>query len=233
MIAAWTPPLRRTASPDGPLRAADEATGPRVAYQGEPGAFGEAAIVRHWGASAVAVSADTFARAIELLLAGRTDRSVIPSWNSSIGPIAGVQALLDEHGARIEVVGEIVMPVHHALLALPGATLDSVRAVGSHHAALGQCAGYLAARPQLTAYEAYDTAGAARELAALVGGAPRGQVRPWYADVPGAAPETLAAIASETAAERHGLIVLERRIQDHRENETRFVVLQRRGEGQQ
>jgi len=229
MIAAWTPPLRRTTSPNGPLRAAGAGIGPRVAYQGEPGAFGEAAIGQHWDGAAVPVSAGTFARVLDLLLAGSVDVAILPSWNSSIGAIPGVADLIHEHRAHAEVVDEISLSVRHALLALPGASMESVRAVGSHPAALGQCARYLAGLPHVTPYEAYDTAGAARELAALVGGAPRGVGTPWYAAVPGAAPETLAAIASETAGERHGLVVLARDIQDNPENETRFAVVRRHG----
>jgi len=231
MSAAWTPPLRRTTTPNGPLRSVGAAVGPRVAYQGEPGAFGEAAIGQYWNDAAVPVSAGTFSRVLGLLLAQRVDVAVLPAWNSSIGPIAGVQELLYESRSSIEVIDEISLSVRHALLALPGASMDSVRAVGSHPAALGQCARYLETLPHVRPYDAYDTAGAARELAALVGGAPRGLGQPWYADVPGAAPETLAAIASEAAGERHGLVVLARDIQDNAENETRFVVLRRREGG--
>ena len=225
---AWTTPLRRSALPNATLRVTGAAAGPRVAYQGEPGAFGEAAIAQHWGGAAVAVGVTTFAGVLRLLLARAVDAAVLPAWNSTIGPIGGVQELLYEHAAYAEVVGEVSVNVHHALVALPGASLASVRAVGSHPAALGQCERYLGSLPGVTAHVAFDTAGAARELAALVGAAPRGLGSPWYAHVRDAAPETLAAIASESAAERHGLVVLARYVQDDPDNETRFVVLRRR-----
>jgi prephenate dehydratase len=214
---------------DTPLRAAGaKPAGPRVAYQGEPGAFGEAAIVRHWEGAAVAVGAPTFGRTIALLLARDVDAALVPVWNSTIGPIVAAQEVLYEHASALRLGDEVALSVQHALLALPGASLASIRAVGSHPAALGQCARFFAERPTLVACEAFDTAGAARELAALVGGAARGLAAPWYADVADAAPETLAAIASEGAAERHGLVVLARNIQDSDENETRFVVVCRR-----
>ncbi|WP_025411428.1 prephenate dehydratase domain-containing protein [Gemmatirosa kalamazoonensis] len=211
----------------GPLRAVGAALGPRVAYQGEPGAFGEAAIAQRWEGHAVAVGATTFPRVIGLLLARQVDLAVLPTWNSTIGPILGAHELLYDNRTRVEVIDEVALPVHHAVLALPGASLASVRAVGSHHAALGQCARFFAEHPLVTAYEAFDTAGAARELAALVGGAPQGLTPPWYASVPQAAPETLAVIASEAAAQRHGLVVLASAVQDHADNETRFAVLRR------
>lgn len=230
MIAAWTPPLHRPA-PDAPLRAIGAAAGPRVAYQGEPGAFGEAAVAQHWNRAAVPVGVPTFAQTLAMLLSRRVDAAVLPVSNSAIGPIAGVQELLYERADRLHVVDEVVVLVQHALVALPGATAASLRAVGSHPAALGQCAGWLARHPHATPYEAFDTAGAARELASLVDRPARGLARPWWADVPDAAPETLAAIASEGAAERYGLVIVERAIQDDARNETRFVVLRRREKG--
>jgi prephenate dehydratase len=214
--------------PNAPLRALGAAApGPRVAYQGEPGAFGEAAIVQHWRGAAVPVGARTFADVLALLVSRRVDEAALPVSNSAIGPITAAQEVLYENAARVEVVDEIVVPVQHALIALPGASLATVRAVGSHPAALAQCAGRLEAMG-VTVCEAFDTAGAARQLAALVGGASMGLTKPWYAGLPGAAPETLAAIASEMAAERHGLVVLARSIQDDATNETRFAVLRRR-----
>jgi prephenate dehydratase len=233
MIAAWSTPLARSARDarhDVRLARHDAAVAPRVSYQGEPGAFGEAAIVRHWHGAATPVGTSSFARAIALLLARRVDAAVLPHWNSAIGEIAGVAALLREHADRLVVVDEVAIPVQHALLALPGATIDSIRAVGSHPAALAQCARFLAEHPRVVQCVATDTAGAARQLASLVGAAPKGTALPWYVRVDGVAPESLGAIASEWTAERYGLVVLARGIQDDAENETRFAVVSRRAE---
>lgn len=228
MIAAWTPPLARLTTPDAPLRTIGATTVPRVAYQGEPGAYGELAVRQRWADAATALGVATFAHAVALLRAGRVDAIVLPLRNTTIGPIHDAEAALAPHADELRVVGEIVVPVRHALIALPGATRDSIRAVGSHPAALAQCARFLGARPHVTTHEAFDTAGAARQLAALVGGAPRGLSTPWYAEVPNASPECLAAIASESAAERHGLVVLARDVQDRADNATHFVVVARR-----
>jgi hypothetical protein len=54
------------------------ATPPRVAYQGEPGAYGEMAIAREWRGAATAVAAPTFADTIGLLGRGRVDYAIIP-----------------------------------------------------------------------------------------------------------------------------------------------------------
>ncbi|MBV9881063.1 MAG: hypothetical protein JO180_11235 [Gemmatirosa sp.] len=227
MIAAPTSPLPHDAAPNRAAPAVE--TGPRVAYQGEPGAFGDAAISSHWNGTGVAIGLPTFAEVVASLIAGDVDAALLPVWNSSIGTIAQAQGLVDEHTDRIEIVDEVVTPIRHALLALPGASVDSLRAVGSHPAALGQCTRLFADHPRIVAHEAFDTAGAARELAALVGAAPRGSTPPWYAGIAGASPETLGAIASTAAAARHGLVVLATDLQDRADNHTRFVVVRTRG----
>ena len=162
MIAAWTPPLRRVTPSAAPRAIGTRPSGPRVAYQGEPGAFGEAAVERHWSGGAIATGTPSFARALELLVARGVDLAVIPVSNSTIGAIPSVRELLDAHADAVHQVDEIVLPVRHALVALPGASLDSVRVIGSHFAALAQCAGFLRARPEVSTREAFDTAGAAR-----------------------------------------------------------------------
>ena len=62
---------------------------PRVAYQGEPGAYGEQAIAREWGGAATAIGAPTFRDALSLLGSDGADFAMIPVWNSTIGDIQG------------------------------------------------------------------------------------------------------------------------------------------------
>ncbi len=226
MIAAWTPPLRRITTPNAPLRAIGTTPGPRVAYQGEPGAYSELAAQRQWRGEATTTGVASFGQALALLRAGRVDLTILPRANTTIGLIPGVAELLAQHD-DVRVVDELVLPVRHALLALPGATLRTLRAIGSHRAALAQCGRFLAALPHAAPYDAFDTAGAARQLAALVGGAPRGLSTPWFDAVPHASLESLAVIASESAAERHGLVVLARDVQDRADNATHFVIVAR------
>ncbi len=72
-----------------------------------------------------------------------------------------VDALIRSH---LSVVGEVLLPVRHQLLALPGVARSEVRSVASHRQALAQCEAYLA-RTGWTVVVADDTAGAARQLA--------------------------------------------------------------------
>lgn len=199
----------------------------RVGFQGEPGAYGSAAIELRWNGDATPVGAPTFARVIGLLLERSVDVAVLPVWNSTIGDVRAAQEPLYESGPRLEVVDEILLPVRHALLARPGASLATLRAVGSHPVALAQCTRFFAERPAIGACDAADTAGAARELAAFDLAA----TDAWYAAVPNATSESLGVIASEAAAARYGLTVLLTDVQDQSDNATRFVVVRRRGAG--
>lgn len=199
-----------------------------VAYQGRPGANGEAAVAAYWGGTARAVAARSFPALVAAVADGGVDFGVVPMWNSTIGPIREAVDALDGVADRVVRVGELTVPVRHALLALPGATLGAVRAVGSHRAALAQCRDFLGAHRAITPIVAWDTAGAAEELASMpddrrdAGDAP---AEPWYRMVPGATPESLAVIASPAVAGRFGLSVLADDIQDDPRNATRFAVV--------
>ena len=98
-------------------------------------------------------------------------------------------------------------PGSHCLLALPGASLERIRWIESHPAALAQCSHWLQASG-IRARAVGDTAGAARSIAT-------------DRDF------TRAAIASADAAEIYGLAVIAREIADDPENRTRFVIVRR------
>jgi prephenate dehydratase len=107
----------------------------------------------------------------------------------------------------LAVVGELLLPIRHHLLVLPGVAIDDVEWVASHWQALSQCERFLTGRGWEIVPSA-DTAGAARELAA------RGDPH-------------AAAVASERAAARYSLEIVARDIQDSPHNVTRFAILAR------
>jgi prephenate dehydratase len=181
-----------------------------VAYQGEPGAFGEEAILGAFGGGAVeAIPVSTFSAVCDAVEFGTADAGVLPLENSLAGTVGdALDALAD---GSLVVIGEVLVPIRHHLLVLPGVTLDEVEWVASHWQALAQCRRFLADRGW-EVVPAADTAGAARELAA------RGDKR-------------AAAVASERAAETYGLEVAARDIADSPHNVTRFAVLSRPGDG--
>jgi prephenate dehydratase len=197
----------------------------RAAYQGIAGAYGEEAVRRAWHGRARAVPSGTFDEALDELACGRVERAVIPIANSAIGPVTPALEALDARGAAITIIREVEIPVRHCLLALPGASFDDVRFVGSHPAALAQCTRLFADRPELAACAAFDTAGAARELSMFGEPARSSTSEVWYGSLSVHGPKRLAAIASAAAARRYGLSILRAGVQDDPSNVTRFVVV--------
>lgn len=174
-----------------------------VAYQGEPGAFGEEAVLGWFGDAVTPIPMPTFSAVCAAIESRTADAGVLPLENSVAGTVGDALDALAKGSQR--VVGELLLPIRHQLLVLPGVAKDDVRRVSSHWQALAQCERFLSAHAW-HAVPAADTAGAARELAAS-------------GDSAGAA------IASRTAAERYGLEIVAADIQDADDNVTRFAVL--------
>lgn len=175
-----------------------------VAFQGERGAYGHLAIERLWGTRAWVMPCWSFDDVIAAVRSGKAGYAVLPVHNEIIGEIRGVRASIARSG--LEALGEVRQAVRHCLLGVPGATLDAVTSAFSHPAALAQCSAFLARNRAIVAREAYDTAGAARDVAA------RGHRHE-------------AAIASEACAARYGLQLLARDIGDREDNVTTFAVV--------
>jgi len=178
----------------------------RVAFQGELGANSDEA------ARAVYPRGETVPRralrdVFDALVGGTVDAAVVPVENSHAGAIADTYDLLLEHRARLYVVGEYMLRVHHHLLALPGQSLAEIRTVSSHPQALAQSDRYLSTL-DARVEPAYDTAGAARRIA--------------EEGLRGAA-----AVASRGAASVYGLDILAENIETNADNYTRFLVLER------
>lgn len=178
----------------------------RIAFQGEPGAYGEEAILGYFGGdTAEAVPVTTFSAVCDAVATGSADGGVLPLENSLAGTVG--DALDALAAGSLTVVGEVLQPIHHHLLLLPDAEEAMVQQVTSHWQALAQCEGFLSTHPWKVVPTA-DTAGAARQLAAE-------------------RDPHVAAIASERAATLYGLRIGARDIQDATENVTRFAVIAR------
>ncbi|WP_240937970.1 prephenate dehydratase [Nocardioides sp. JQ2195] len=179
-------------------------TAKKIAYQGEPGANSDIAcrdVHPDWEPLPCASFEDAFAA----LQDGYADLAMIPIDNSSNGRVADIHHALP--GSGLHIVGEYFLPIHFQLLAVPGATRESIKTVHSHIHALGQCRRIiheLDAKP----VTAGDTAGSAREVAES--GDP-----------------TRASLATALAGEIYGLETLATDVEDEEHNTTRFVVLSR------
>jgi len=176
----------------------------RVAFQGEPGAFSEAAAIQLLGDAIRTVPRATFEAAFTAIGEGSADALLAPVENSLAGSVVRVFDLLME--SRLAIVAETILPIEMQLIAAPGASLSDIRSVASHPMALAQCERFFAAHLQWKRVPAEDTAGSVRE--ALSSG-----------------DKSRAAIAGRRAAEHYHGVILAERIQDNAENFTRFVLL--------
>jgi arogenate/prephenate dehydratase len=174
----------------------------RLAYQGEPGAYSEAA-ARLYSPHADTLPCKTFDEVFDAVLQKRATHGIVPMENSIGGTIHRNYDLLVDH--EIPITGEVELDVVHCLQALPGTTIDEVKIVYSHPQALAQCEQYLKALG-VTVEAVYDTAGGAKLVAEQ--------------QLKGAA-----ALASRRAAEVFGLEVLQEAVQDFEYNITRFFVI--------
>jgi prephenate dehydratase len=176
----------------------------RLAYMGEPGAFGEAACLLA-DPAAVPTPFPTAQAAVDAVRAGACAAVVLPVHNSVAGPVHAITAMLPASG--LDTVAHIDVPITMALLAAPGTTLRQIRTVTSHPIALAQCS-RLIARLGLASEPALTTTAAAAALAR-------------------APALDRAVLAAPRAAAHYGLLILASDIGDDPRAMTRFAVLQR------
>src|ERR1700745_2257252 len=135
---------------------------PRVAFQGEHGAFSEAAAFQLLGEEITTVPRATFDAAFRAINEGAADAVLAPVENSLAGSVVRVFDLLLE--SRLAIVAETILPIEMQLIALPGASPDDIRSGASHPMALAQCERFFAAHPNWRRVPAEDTAGSVREM---------------------------------------------------------------------
>ena len=177
---------------------------PRVAFQGERGAFSEEAAVKLLGEEIQLVPRPTFEALYASIQDSFADLILAPIENSLAGSVHRSYDLLVESGLHIQA--EVVIPIVHNLIGVPGATFERITQVSSHPVALAQCERFFATHPSIKRVAADDTAGSVR-------------------DVMQAGDPTKAAIASRRAAPVYGATILKEHLEDHPENYTRFLLL--------
>ena len=174
-----------------------------VGYQGEAFSYSDRAAGELFP-DRERVGFENFVGAFEALVSGEMGRLVLPIENSTTGSVLPVLDQLVAGGAKI--VAEHYVEVRHAVLGVPGASLDEIISIRSHPEALSQAGGAIARRGWQPV-PVNDTAGAVRMIAE------RGD-------------PTRAALAPPEAAAPHGLEILLTDVVDKLHNTTRFVVLE-------
>ena len=176
----------------------------RIAFQGERGAFSEEAAVKLLGEDIQLVPRTTFELLYSSIKDGAADYILAPIENSLAGSVHRSYDLLITSGLHIQA--EVVIPIVHNLIGIPGATFENITQVSSHPVALAQCEKFFASHPENKRVAPDDTARSVRE-------------------VMGAGDPTKAGIASKRAAKVYGGVILREHLEDHPENYTRFLLL--------
>jgi chorismate mutase/prephenate dehydratase len=185
------------------IEACRKIQGVAVAFQGEPGAFKEEAAFRFFGESTKGVPYDTLDEVFEAVEVSAVPFAMVPVENSLEGSITRAYDLLLD--SPLMVCGETELRISHCLIALEGASLDTIKRVYSHPQALGQCRNFLK-HLNSELVPASDTAGSVRMI--------KDEVR-----------LDCAAVAGARAAKIYGLRIIAREIEDNPHNFTRFFVL--------
>src|SRR5688572_20224721 len=189
----------------------------RVAIQGIATSFHEVAAFTYFDEPIETVECLSFHQLCESLKHGKADTAVMAIENSIAGSILPNYFLLQDY--HFTIAGELYLPIHMHLLALPGVKLKEITCIESHPMAIRQCSEYLHAlnaglpeRQGVEIRESDDTALSAKRVKELK-------------------LKNTAAIANEHAAKKYGLQILEKRIETHKKNFTRFLILTKRSNG--
>ncbi|MBR4755882.1 MAG: prephenate dehydratase, partial [Bacteroidales bacterium] len=180
----------------------------RIAIQGYRGCFHEQAARDFYserGEDLAIVECPTFESLFVALSSGRADAAVIAIENTISGGLLPNFELLRAHPYRIK--GEIYIPIHQNLMALPGQKLEDIKEVRTHYMAINQTRLFFERNcPWITMVESEDTAKSAIDISTqgLKG---------------------VGAIASELAARQNGLEILAEGIETYKQNFTRFLIL--------
>jgi prephenate dehydratase len=179
----------------------------KIAIQGIATSFHEVAALTYFEGPIETVECLSFHALCESLKNGTSDFAVMAIENSIAGSILPNYFLLQSY--HFTIIGELYLPIHMHLLTLPGVKLEDIKCIESHPMAIRQCTEYIHSLNGIEVRESDDTALSAKRVAELK-------------------LKDTAAIANEFAAKKYGLQILEKRIETHKKNFTRFLVLARR-----
>jgi len=179
----------------------------KVAIQGIATSFHDMAARTYFHEPVEIAECLTFHSLCEKLKHGDADFAVMAIENSIAGSILPNYFLLQNY--HFSIAGELYLPIHMHLLALPGVKKEDIRSIESHPMAIRQCSEYIHSLNGIEIKESDDTALSAKKIR-------QRKLR------------DTAAIGNELTAKKFGLAILERRIETHKKNYTRFLILSRK-----
>ncbi len=182
----------------------------KIAIQGIATSFHEVAALTYFNEPIETVECLSFHQLCESLKNGASDYAVMAIENSIAGSILPNYFLLQDY--HFNIIGELYLPIHMNLLVLPGTKITDIKTIESHPMAIRQCSEFLHSLNGVEIRESDDTALSAKRVKELK-------------------LKNTAAIANEFAAKKYGLTILEKRIETHKKNFTRFLVLAKRSNG--
>ena len=173
----------------------------RISFQGERGAYSEAAATAFFADKIETIPCATFTEVLKNTENGASDYSVLPVENSLEGSVGeSIDLLLS---TKLSAIGEIYHRIHHCLIGT--GLIGDIREVFSHPQALGQCRQFIQEN-SLKTIPSYDTAGSVKIIKELD-------------------KNSVACIASKNAAEIFDVPVIQEGVEDNANNYTRFLVL--------
>ena len=176
----------------------------RLAYLGPPGTYSEEAAMLY-DSDAELVAATTLPGVVQSVHNGDADEAIVPVENSLEGTVTFTADLLIQE-MTLKIKSELVLPIHHCLLAKPGVNAEDVEVVYSHPQSLGQCRGFLQRRfPDATLMPSLSNSSAVSDMLH--------------------SERRALAIAGKRAAGFLDVRILEEEIEDNHSNATRFIVL--------
>ena len=182
----------------------------KIAIQGIATSFHEVAALTYFNEPIETVECLSFHQLCESLKNGTSDYAVMAIENSIAGSILPNYFLLQDY--HFNIIGELYLPIHMNLLVLPGTKITDIKTIESHPMAIRQCSEFLHSLNGVEIRESDDTALSAKRVKEFK-------------------LKNTAAIANEFAAKKYGLTILEKRIETHKKNFTRFLVLAKRSNG--
>ncbi|MBS3922460.1 MAG: prephenate dehydratase [Nitrosarchaeum sp.] len=175
-----------------------------VSFQGERGAYSEAAAKAFFNTEINVIPLPTFAKVLESTIQDKTEYSILPVENSLEGSIGESYDLL--YSTSLNAIGEIYHRIEHCLIGT--GSLEEIDTVYSHPQALGQCRNFIE-KHNMKTVPSYDTAGSVKIIKELN-------------------KKNIACIASKDASKIYKMPVISENIANNLNNYTRFLILSKK-----